>query len=207
MLTIALIDRQPIMRFGLTCYLKNYYRDMTIIEADDIVSLFQSNPKQSPDLIIWGTHDEAKDTNFSILTKTQNLYPATSVIIYDDRLINFNILYYSSSLVDGYLLKQNDPEELIVCVNKVLTGKKYISQELINFFPEVFLREKNSFRPKQNKLTNRENQIAEFLCAGRKTSWIAEKLVLKMSTISTFKSIIFKKLKVSNIVELKACLN
>lgn len=207
MLTIALIDRQPIMRFGLICYLKNYYKEINIIEADDIVSCFQLYPEQLPQLIIWGIHEEVKEANFGMLNKTQNLYPETAVIIYDDRLINFNILYYSSSLVDGYLLKQNDPEELIVCVNKVLTGKKYISQDLINFFPEIFLHNKNSFVPKRNKLTNREYQIAEFLCVGKRTSWIAGTLGLKMSTISTFKSIIFKKLKVNNIVELKESLN
>lgn len=207
MLTIALIDRQPIMRFGLTCYLKNYYSEINILEADDIISCFQSYPEQLPDLIIWGTHEEKLDGNFTMLGKTQNLYPKTAIVLYDDRLINFNILYYSPALVDGYLLKQNDPDELIVCVNKVLNGKKYISQELINFFPEVFLHEKNTFLPKQNKLTSREHQIAEFLCTGKRTSWIAATLGLKMSTISTFKSIIFKKLKVNNIVELKEFLN
>ncbi|TKT89521.1 LuxR C-terminal-related transcriptional regulator [Dyadobacter frigoris] len=41
----------------------------------------------------------------------------------------------------------------------------------------------------------------------KRTSWIAGTLGLKMSAVRTFKSIIFKKLKVNNIVELEACLN
>jgi DNA-binding NarL/FixJ family response regulator len=60
--------------------------------------------------------------------------------------------------------------------------------------------------PKHLVLTNRESEIAKYLSQGMTTSWIANELGRKASTISTIKHSIFKKMKVDNILELRTAI-
>jgi DNA-binding NarL/FixJ family response regulator len=55
-------------------------------------------------------------------------------------------------------------------------------------------------------LTPRQNEIALLLANGATTTAISQKLGLHMSTVSTFKSIIYRKLNVQNVVQLGSLL-
>ncbi|MCE7070746.1 LuxR C-terminal-related transcriptional regulator [Dyadobacter sp. CY327] len=59
---------------------------------------------------------------------------------------------------------------------------------------------------KRDLLMPRQNEIARYLIQGLSTSFIAKKTGLHISTISTFKSAIFQKLGIDNVLKLKQIL-
>ncbi|HEV7380818.1 MAG TPA: LuxR C-terminal-related transcriptional regulator, partial [Dyadobacter sp.] len=63
---------------------------------------------------------------------------------------------------------------------------------------------KESIRPHllYSKLSNRQQEIIQLIFQGKSTSQIGSLLNLKLSTISTMKSQILKKMQVSNVIEL-----
>ena len=82
-----------------------------------------------------------------------------------------------------------------------MNGRKYISEELKNaFIDEVTSdRKSNPF----TQLSDREFEIASLLLAGLSLSEIATRLHLQPSTIGTYKSRIFEKLNITNLLQLK----
>lgn len=203
MLTVALIDKHPILRLGLTFCLRQHFTGITVKEASDIIEYNELNPDLTPNLIIQGINENPKESNFHTVERIKRYYPKTPVIIYDENPLNFKKMPYLESGINGYVLKQNDVGELLSCIDAVLNGKYYISPQLLEFLSEAFMKEKTSLAEKQNLLTEREQEVAKYLCEGMKTSLIAERTGRKSSTISTMKTKIFKKLEVKNILELR----
>ena len=76
-------------------------------------------------------------------------------------------------------------------------GKKYLDEQLTDFLL-MEISNPNLI----SLLTARESEIMQFLLKGHRTVEIARELKLAVSTISTVKNNIYRKMKVSNIVDL-----
>lgn len=100
----------------------------------------------------------------------------------------------------AFILKDEDPEELIFAINEVHEGrylvdvKRVIQQSgLLPFF--------DAFREKY-RLSRRETQILKMISGGMLNRDIAEKLSLSIQTIETHRKNIYIKLQVTSRVEL-----
>ena len=109
-------------------------------------------------------------------------------------------LRYIHAGVQGYLNKLSSEDKIIDAVNTVLSGEKYISSKVKDRIYENALN-KMPDNP-LDSLSNRELQIAGMLAKGEGNLEIANKLDIRMSTVSTYKSRIFEKLGVNNVVSL-----
>ena len=100
----------------------------------------------------------------------------------------------------GYLNKESAPEELISAVNKVASGKKYISEYLVEKFAEDASGDLE--KPLHDSLTEREMEVMQQILKGKQLKEIADYLNISIKTVSTYKSRILTKLKVDNIVDI-----
>ena len=203
MLTIALIDKHPILRLGLSFCLKKHFIEVIVKEGNDIIEYNELHPAAAPNLIIQGINENPKESNFHTVERIKGYHPKTPIIIYDENPMNFKKMPYLESGINGYVLKQNDVGELLACIDAVLNGKYYISPQLLEYLSQAFMKKKTIHNEKQNLLTKREQEVAKYLCEGMQTSSIASKTGRKSSTISTIKTKIFKKLGVKNTLELR----
>lgn len=100
----------------------------------------------------------------------------------------------------GYLSKESATEELISAINKVLSGKKYITFSIAEKLLET------SINPTKGTihetLSDREMQVLEFIAKGKSVSEIAFEISLSVNTISTYRTRILEKLKLSNNAEI-----
>lgn len=100
----------------------------------------------------------------------------------------------------GYLSKESATEELITAINKVLSGKKYITFSIAEKLLET------SIHPTKGTihetLSDREMQVLEFIAKGKSVSEIAFEISLSVNTISTYRTRILEKLKLSNNAEI-----
>jgi len=109
-------------------------------------------------------------------------------------------LRYIQAGADGYLNKLSSEEKIIEAVNTILNGELYIGDTIKNMLaqhPDAMLYDNPFFL-----LSNREMEITLLLVNGEGNLEIANKLNIRMSTVSTYKSRIFEKLGVSNVVSL-----
>jgi len=101
--------------------------------------------------------------------------------------------------VDGYMLKHSTKEELIVAIDKVLSGEKY-------FDPKLNLEKTNlhqtDYFVKKFLLTPREVEIIRLIKKGASSGQIAEALHLSEETVRSHRKNIHFKLGVSKVSEL-----
>ncbi len=100
----------------------------------------------------------------------------------------------------GYLTKESAPDELVTAIRKISSGGKYISDTLAEKLVRS-LNDKHDERPHE-RLSDREFQVFSMISAGKIVKEIAETLNLSEKTISTYRSRILEKMKLSNNAEL-----
>ena len=94
----------------------------------------------------------------------------------------------------GYLTKKEAADELLLAVNQIFEGKRYLSQGLSNSLINQALESDVTSRPTHAALSNREFQILRSLAAGKSLKVIAIDLDLSIKTVSTYKARLFAKL-------------
>ena len=146
MLTIALIDKFPILRKGLSLYLEGNYEGVTVLSSESAEIFPTQYPDQNPDLIILGInqHPSSGETENIETVKKWNLNG--KVIIYDEKPDPTMIADYLKAEVDGYVSKQNPISELDDCIQAVLNGKRYICPQVLDSVSDKTLVKKNASR-------------------------------------------------------------
>jgi len=94
----------------------------------------------------------------------------------------------------GYLTKKEAADELLLAVNRIFEGKRYLSQNLSNILINQALENGDTNTPTHATLSNREFQILRNLATGKSLKALAIDLDLSIKTISTYKSRLFVKL-------------
>lgn len=207
-MTIAIIDKHPIVRSGVRLVLNDHFGINNILESDGITAFYEKFQDAMPDVIIISMSQEEGISNLQTLGFIKKFYSISTTIMYDEHVEPAMVRKYFQFGITGYLCKTDTLTELVTCIQKILKGRHYISSDLLYvLLQDVPMYKKKSSKKLKVYLTKRENEIAEYLINGQKTSEIARNLERKASTISTIKANIFKKMKVSNIVNLKSALS
>ena len=96
----------------------------------------------------------------------------------------------------GYLNKSSACEELAHAIRKIAGGGKYISPSLAEKM--VFELGPDAQKPLHEELSDREYRVMWLLASGKQVKQIAKEMFLSASTISTYRSRIFKKLQLTS---------
>ncbi|MCE7044690.1 response regulator transcription factor [Dyadobacter sp. CY312] len=202
--TIAIIDQYPIVRAGLDLFIKNNFKNASVLESDNLDNLLRTGHSISLDLIIIGTTPEPTKNQCDIIARILRANRETRVIVYDDCPDFAKLSLYFKSGVTGYITKSSGMDELLNCISDVQIGKKYISNEILDVMLSHWFPARNKGSVKSaSKLTQREYQIGNLLMEGNSVTSISLKLNRKISTVSTIKKNIFKKLGITSLLELK----
>ena len=100
----------------------------------------------------------------------------------------------------GYLTKESAPNELIAAIRKAASGGKYVSQSLAERLASNLMT--NSVSEPLETLSDREHQVMTLLADGKTVATIAAELTLTVSTISTYRTRILRKLRLETTAEL-----
>lgn len=192
-------DDHSIVRMGLKLMLEGDYPQVIIDEAENGNEIVEKIKLNSYDLLILDFQMPNTDT-FSIisniLARDEDLkiliYSMASEKIYAGKLLKAG--------VKGFLSKEAPNAELLKAVNAVLKGGIYAHEQIGSNETRGATESNNPF----TSLSNKEMDILGYLVQGKTTKEISTLLNLQLSTISTHKFRIFKKLNVNNIIELIA---
>jgi len=96
----------------------------------------------------------------------------------------------------GYLNKETASAELMKAVNKILSGKKYITEKVAEAMATNLNRDEKQL-PHQT-LSDREFEVMRLIATGKSVSQIAEILSLSTTTVSTYRARVLTKMQISN---------
>jgi len=100
----------------------------------------------------------------------------------------------------GYMSKEAASEELVRAIRKVHAGGKYISSSLAEKL--AFNLDTKTDKPTHEILSDREFQVLRLIASGKTIGEVAVELNLAVTTISTYRSRILKKLNLKTNADL-----
>ena len=197
---LLLIDDHTIIRTGMKMIIEKFLPDCNIDEAEDGNSMLDKIKHTEYDLLILDINMPDTDS-FVLIKSVLALKPLSKILMLSMNSEEIYATRYLKAGAMGYVKKDAPMPEIKKAIGTVLANKKYISEALA----EKLLNEiddKHNFDNPFDKLSKREFEIVHYLLHGESLIGICNKLALKPSTVSTFKTRIFKKMHCSNVIEL-----
>jgi DNA-binding NarL/FixJ family response regulator len=199
---ILVADDHSVVRFGLKIIIKENFPDKEVYEASNGKAVIEQMQQNKFELVLLDLVMPDTDSGALMQWITAH-YPETKILIVS---MNPEHLYgkrYLQLGAQGYLKKVAEQEEMIKAIETVLSGKKYVSEELTGIILEEASKGKmlNPF----DGLTSREFQIAVLLSKNHTLTQISEGLKIHYTTASTHKQRIYEKLNIdhpSQLIEL-----
>jgi two-component system invasion response regulator UvrY len=198
--TFLIIDDHVVVRSGIKTLLSEIYKPCDIYEAHDGNSAWERLKERTYDLAMLDIQMPNTDT-LNLMENIRNEYPDLKVLIFSMSPENIYAQRYLKAGAKGFLNKDSPIEEIQRAISVILSGKKYISDTLIEILAANAGNAlvENPF----DKLSPREFEIASLLLSGHTISQISKNLNLGVSTVGTHKARIFEKLQVANLLEMK----
>ena len=200
---IIIVDDHPLFRQGLK-ELINRQQDMIVCgEAEDVFEAMRVIRKQNPDMVV--TDIALKTTNGLELIKDVRVqYPNIPIMA----ISMHEECYYAERALragaKGYITKQKAPKEVIVAIRAILSGKPYVSSEMTTRILTNLIDDKNNSETSLiDSLSDREMEVFRLIGKGLGVGQIAEKLVLSVKTIETYRIHIKKKLNLADASQLR----
>jgi DNA-binding NarL/FixJ family response regulator len=162
--------------------------------AADATECLDALKKQQPEVLFLDINLPGK-SGIELCREIKTLYPQVHVI----GLSSFNQLSYIQKMLEnmasGYLLKNATSEELVEAIETVMSGGKYLSDDVAN----VIARKNDTKGP---VITKREKEVLGLIAEGLTNGEIAEKLFVSQTTVESHRKNLLAKFEVKNTANL-----
>ncbi len=199
MISVLIADDHNIVRQGLKQILSNDAQMSVVAEADNGHEVLQELERTKVDVLILDITMPGKN-GLDVLKEVKRKYPALPVLVlsmHPEDQFAIRILRAGAA---GYITKESAPEELVEALRKVCAGGKYVSPQLAEKLA-VFI-EDDTARAPHERLSDREFEILRMLAMGKTVTEVADELLLSVKTVSTYRSRVLEKMKMTTNAEL-----
>lgn len=196
---ILIADDHAIVREGLKQIVAEEQDMIVLGEADNAGSLMELLQKHKFSIIVLDINMPGK-SGLEALKDIKQFYPELPVLVlsmYNEDLYGIRALKAGAS---GYLKKASAPNELVSAIRKIVSGKKYISQFLVEKMADNLSNAKS--KSLHESLSDREYQIMCSIAMGKSAEKIAGELSLSINTIYSYRNRILEKMSMKSNVEL-----
>ena len=200
MAQIAIVDDHPIFLDGMAQFLRSHGHDV-IFCARSVSEAIARLQADRPDLLILDV--SMKDGGgLAILSAIRQSGSNVPVIFMTVHIRPDQTLEAIKLGVDGVVLKDSDPKELLTCIDEVLDGNKSIAPAVME---QALVHSISAPQNENNSLaalTDREMEIAGLIRAGLRNREIAARCGLTEGTVKVHLHSIFQKLGIKSRSEL-----
>ncbi|UWX62135.1 response regulator transcription factor [Chryseobacterium oranimense] len=191
---ILIADDHYVVRAGTALVLESVYPKPNIDFAENYDQVKEHISNHDYDLLLLDI--DMPGTQYKkMVSELKGIQKNLKILVFSGHGKDVAIQYIREG-AEGYLNKQSSKEEIREAVKSVIQKGYYYPSELIGLIVQ------NKKSNPSEKLSTREYEIFQLLAKGSGNLEISNKLDIQMSTVSTYKKRIFKKLNVSNIAEL-----
>lgn len=195
---IFLVEDHPIFRQGLVQILnseKNLFLCGTAGNVDEALSAIA---RTKPDLVLVDISLPGRSGLELIkeIRLTNRTVKLLVLSMHDEAIYAARVLRAGG---DGYIMKQEDPDEIVDAIRDVLEGHIYVSEEVMESTQngDSHKHTGQKARP-MDQLADSDLEVLELIGRGNSTREIARKLRQSERTVTALRSKIRKKLKLKN---------
>ena len=199
---VFVVDDHPIVRQGLALLI-NREDDLAVCgEAEDAQAAIQAVATAKPDILIVDISLNGPD-GLDLLKDVRMRYPELPVLILS---MHDESIYAERALragAQGYIMKQEATEKVLVAVRRILSHEIYISERIANRMLQRYIGNRSAARPASiADLTDRELEVFRLIGEGHSTRQIAEELHISVKTVESYQAHIKEKLSLRSAREL-----
>ena len=196
--SVFVVDDHPLLRQGLALLINREQDLMVCGEAEEAQAAIKAIAQKRPDILIADISLNGPD-GLDLLKNLRMLYPELPVLILS---MHDESIYAERALrarANGYIMKQEATEKVLVAVRRILAGEIYLSDRMANKLLHQYISGYNNADTSSrlsalSALSDRELEVFRLIGEGRGTRQIAEKLHLSIKTVETYQAHIKDKL-------------
>lgn len=197
---ILIAEDYSVVRMGTILLIGELYPEAQIAEVETFDEVLKELDKCFFDLLLLDIHIPGGD-NLQMIEAVHLRQKGLAILVFSSYEEQLYAIRYLQAGARGYLQKRSSPGEIKKAIQTVLNGGKYMSKEVNEQLLNRMLEPGNK-GDDISTLSNREIEVMKLLAKGASASEIKAVLNIQDSTISTYKTRIFEKLNVSNVIEL-----
>lgn len=195
---VLIVDDHPLMRKGIQQLLAIEARFQVVAEATNGIEALSFTKKLQPDLILLDYNMQGISGLETLKAiRKENCHAKVIILTVSDS--KQDVIAMINQGADGYLLKDSEPETLLININKILAGQLIVSDKLTAYLNE--LDQEDNIRDRLSNLTKRETQILQLIAQGGSNREISDDLQISEGTVKVHIKNLLKKLQIKSRVE------
>jgi DNA-binding NarL/FixJ family response regulator len=199
---ILVVDDHPIVRQGLTLLIDREPDLVVCGEAEEAMGAMHVLDSARPDVLIVDISLNGPD-GLDLLKSIRSTRPVLPVLILS---MHDESIYAERALragANGYIMKQEATEKVLVAVRRILGGEIYVSDRIANKLLKHYISGSGTLRDSSiSDLSDRELEVFRLIGEGHGTRQIADELHLSVKTVESYQAHIKEKLSLRSAREL-----
>ena len=196
---VLIVDDHAIVRRGMISLLQEHFKGVEIGEAGDAKDGLEAVRREKWDLAVVDISMPGRG-GLELIQDIKRENSALPVLVVSSQPEEDYALRALKSGAAGYVSKQSAPDILVTAVQRVLSGRRFITATLAERLAGALAGDSpvNS----HETLSNRELQVLQLIASGKTIKEISSDLALSEKTVATYRSRISEKMGLSSNVDL-----
>jgi len=202
---VVLAEDHAILRAGLKSLLTTKGEYEVVGEAEDGLNAIRVVENQKPDLLLLDL-SMPRMNGIGAIKEIKKHSPKTKILVLTVQRTEEYILEAFRSGADGYCLKDDSHTELMMAIDSVMQGKRYLSPAISEKVLQGYIEGRRTLKTTTSwdSLTQREKEVLKLIGEGYKNKAIAEYLCISPKTVEKHRANIMAKLDLHNASALTA---
>lgn len=198
--SIMLVDDHPLLRKGLRQLLTLSGEMEVVAEASNGKDAIKLASELDPDLILLDLNLQGMD-GLETLRHLRDEGVTSRIVMLTVSDADEDVLSAISAGADGYLLKDMEPEDMLVQIERALSGKMVLSEAVTQVLATAIRNPTTKAAVGSDSLTQRELEILKLIAKGMSNKVIARELAISDGTVKVHVKHLLKKLHLRSRVE------
>ncbi|MDJ0739733.1 MAG: response regulator transcription factor [Gammaproteobacteria bacterium] len=200
LIQVVIADDHPVVRMGLSAMLDTHDDIEVMGDVKNVDGLLSFVTDNLPDVLILDLQLEPEcEDGMASLRAVRAAVPDVPIVVYTAHDDEHSIVEALGLGVEGYILKDADPSELVKAIHVVHCGGSLLQAEVASkLMRHMRNHPKDEQQPSPTKMSRREMDVLNLMAEGKSNNQIASKLVISERTVKFHVSSILGKLEVAN---------
>nr|WP_321246181.1 response regulator transcription factor [uncultured Psychroserpens sp.] len=199
MIKVLVVDNHPIVTTGFQLLFENHDEIRVIGTVGSGVEIFEFVRRHDVDVIV--SEIELPELNgITALRAIKKEHSKINIIMFSYHPEEIYAISTIKAGASGYVSKFESTDVIIKAIKSAHKGEIHLSEKMSKHLNYNDTKQSKSRIYK--RLSTREVEVLKLLSSGKKNKEIAKELDINEKTVSTYKARLFKKLNVTNLIDL-----